>query len=148
MEETTTCQNCILLSKQLKMLKVLLVVLIFSTILFGVILPFLRSLGEIPGGQYQIAYSISPDNNYYAMNVYAINTKGKQYEIHADVIVGAYQATSFKIQRSKILGTTSSLYDAVIACNTVKWLDDRVIVTPGLNGKEYSLPKSIYTDHR
>lgn len=152
MEEIKKCDNCIVLKKKFKQrtvfISLIMIILVVVTTLFGVIVPFLRDLGKIPGGRYQIAYSISPDNSNYAMNVYAINTKYNQYEIHADFVIGASVATAIKMERPATLGTTSSLGDAVMACNTVKWLNDRVIVTPGLKGKEYSLPKTIYTQHR
>ena len=47
------------------------------------------AFGHLPRGRYQVAYSISPDNSSYAMDVCAIKKKHNQYEIHANFVVGA-----------------------------------------------------------
>lgn len=145
----SNCDNCISLKKKLKQSTVVIVSMLCLVFVWLVIqISQIFRPYERPGTRYQITYSISPDNNHYAIDTYAIQTKDNQYEIHADVIIGADVPAVIKIKQPAILGTVNSFKEAVIACSTIKWRNDRVVVTPGIKGKEYSVSKSTYTKHR
>lgn len=145
-KEIGNCDNCVLLKKKLKQ-RTIFIVLMFCLVFLWFVIPIFRPY-ERPGARYQITYSISPEDSNYAMDIYAIQTRDNQYEVHADVVIGATVPAVIKMRCPAILGTVASFKEAVITCNTVNWLKDRVVVTPGIRGKEYSVAKSIYTKHR